>query len=79
MVKVCVEVREGAARFRVAVQADSISRAVSIMKGCRPGRDVRVVYPIDPEEFFVAGPKKAGAGAAESRQPRPLHSPSTRV
>jgi hypothetical protein len=53
MIKVSVEVREGAARFRVGVRADSIDRAVSIMKGRNPDRDVRVVFPIDPDGFFV--------------------------
>jgi hypothetical protein len=37
----------------VAVQAESISRAVSIVKGRHPSHDVRVVFPIDPEKFFV--------------------------
>jgi hypothetical protein len=32
MVKVSVEVRSGAARFEVAVQAQSIQRAVSFVK-----------------------------------------------
>jgi len=61
MIKVSVEVREGAARFRVGVQADSINRAVSIMKGRHPGSDVRVVFPLDPEGFFVGGPREDGA------------------
>ena len=73
MIKVSMEVREGAALFRVAVQAESISRAVSIVKGRHPGRDVRVVFPIDPEVFFVGGSKKT-----EGRQPQPLRVPSTR-
>jgi hypothetical protein len=56
MIKVSVEVREGAALFRVSVQAENISRAMSIMKGRHPGRNVRVVYPIDPEKFFLHRP-----------------------
>jgi hypothetical protein len=73
MIKVSVEVREGAALFRVAVKAESISRAVSIVKGRHPGRDVRVVFPIDPERFFPGGSKKT-----EGRQLRPLRAPSTK-
>ncbi len=68
MIKVSMEVREGAARFRVAVQAESISRAVSIVKGQHPGRDVRVVFPIDPEGYFLNGSKKT--------EGRPLRAPS---
>ena len=69
MINVSVEVREGATLFRVPVKAVSINRAVNIMKGYRPGRDVQVVFPIDPEEFFVEGPKKIWAEPDESRQP----------
>jgi hypothetical protein len=60
MIKVSVEVREGAARFRVGVQADSINRAVSIMKRHHPDRDVRVVFPIEPEGYFVGDPRESG-------------------
>jgi hypothetical protein len=67
MIEVSVEVRAEDARFRVAVQAESISQAVSITKGRHPGRDVRVVFPIDPESFFLGG-----------RQLRPLRVPSMR-
>ncbi len=78
MIKVSLEVREGAVLSRVAVQAESICRAVSIVKGRSPGREVRIVFPIDSEEFFVGGPK-TGAGPDESRQPRPLHAPSAKI
>jgi hypothetical protein len=61
MIKISVEVREGATFSRVAVQADTISQAVSITKLCHPGRDVRVVFPIDPEGFFAGDPKKTAA------------------
>ena len=68
MIKVAMEVREGAALYRVAVQAESISRAVSIVKGRHPGRNVRVVFPIDPEGFFLGGSQKT--------EGRPLRAPS---
>jgi hypothetical protein len=67
MIKVSVEVHEGADRFKVGVQADSISRAVSIMKRRHPDRDVRVVFPIEPEGFFVGGPKKTQGNGGGSR------------
>lgn len=53
MVKVSIEVRSGAARFNVAVQAESVRRAVSLMGERYPGREVRLRFPIDPEDFFV--------------------------
>jgi hypothetical protein len=79
MVKVCVEVREGAALFRATVQAESISRAVSIMKVCRPGGDVRVVFPIDPGEFFAGGPNEAGGDGSSRMRPLPCRIEKTRV
>jgi hypothetical protein len=53
MVKVSVEVRSGAARFDVAVQAESIQRAISLVRGRYPKANVRVRFPIEPESFFV--------------------------
>jgi hypothetical protein len=53
MVKVSIEVRNGAAHFDVTVRAESIRRAVSIVGGRYPGGDVRVRFPIEPEGFFV--------------------------
>jgi hypothetical protein len=77
MIKVSVEVREGAALFRVAVQAESISQAVSIIKGRQPDRDVRVVFPIDPERFFPKDPSGENR-EGQGRQLQPLRAPSTR-
>lgn len=56
MVKVSVEVRIGSAHFRVAVQAKSIQRALSLVAGRFPSRGCRVKFPIDPDGFFVEGP-----------------------
>lgn len=52
-VRVSIEVRNGAARFNVAVQAESIRRAVGIVARRYPDRDIGVKFPIDPEGFFV--------------------------
>jgi hypothetical protein len=57
MIRVFVEVREGAAPLRVEVHAESISQAVGSIEERHPGREVQVVFPIDPEEFFVGGPQ----------------------
>jgi hypothetical protein len=53
VVKVSMEVRSGAARYRVGLQASSIRRAVSLVTGLYSASDVRVVFPSDPERFFV--------------------------
>jgi hypothetical protein len=67
MVKVSVEVRSGTARFRVAVQAESIQRALSLVGASYPGRSRRVEFPIAPEGFFVEGPVTR-AGMIEQRE-----------
>ena len=77
MIKVSVEVREGDGPFRVAVLAESIIRAIGIIQGRHPGRDVRVVFPIDPEGFFAGDPAKTGVGQDECSQP--LQDPVLRV
>jgi hypothetical protein len=61
MVKVSIEVRCGAARFDVAVRAQSIERAMSAIRESYPDCDVRVKFPIDPEVFFVKESAPRGA------------------
>jgi hypothetical protein len=39
----------------VAVQAESIERALEIVKRYNPGKDCQVAFPLDPETFFVGG------------------------
>jgi hypothetical protein len=53
MVKVSVEVRSGAAHFEVGVQAESIQRAMSLVRQRYPKANVRVNFPIEPDSFFV--------------------------
>jgi hypothetical protein len=53
MIKITIEVKSGTARFNVAVQAKSIEEALEIAKGHNSGKECKVVFPIDPEDFFV--------------------------
>ena len=53
MVRITVEVGRGAVRYRAAVQAESIRRALEIVEGMNPGKEIKVTFPIDPESFFV--------------------------
>ena len=63
MIRISMEVREGAALSRATVQAESIREAVSITRGRYPGRDVRVIFPIDPETFFIDDPAEGNGWA----------------
>jgi hypothetical protein len=56
MIRVAMEVREGTALSTATIQAESIREAVSITRRRYPGREVRVMFPIDPEDFFMEGP-----------------------
>jgi hypothetical protein len=59
MIQVTVEIRAGALTYRVRVTAPSIERALEIAGEGKPGRRVRLLFPIDPEVFFV--PVASGA------------------
>ena len=63
MIRVSMEVREETALSRATVLAESIREAVSITRGRYPGRDVRVIFPIDAEEFFLEGPAEGNGWA----------------
>ncbi|MDP8974142.1 MAG: hypothetical protein M3N45_13495 [Actinomycetota bacterium] len=60
-----MEVGRGAIRYRVAVQAESIRRALEIVEGMNPGKEIKVMFPIDPESFFV---EESGAVAGQIEQ-----------
>ncbi len=53
MIRISVQVSSSAARLRVAVEAESIERALEIVVRQNPGKDCEVTFPIDPETFFV--------------------------
>ncbi len=61
-VRISVQVSSGSARFRVAVQAESIERALEIVQGWHSGRKCKVMFPIDAEAFFV---KRAAVAKVE--------------
>jgi hypothetical protein len=55
VIRVSVEVHSERARFRIAVWAETIERALRLARAHYPGGEVRVMFPIEPEEFFVNG------------------------
>jgi hypothetical protein len=40
----------------VSVQAKNIRRALGLVGGRYPHGEVRLVFPVEPEGFFVCGP-----------------------
>jgi hypothetical protein len=53
MIRISVRMRSGTARFKVAVQAESIERALEIAARLNPGKACEVTFPIDTQTFFV--------------------------
>ena len=53
MIRISFEVARGAARYRVAVRAQSIERALEIVGKQGSGRDAEVALPIDHESSSV--------------------------
>ena len=53
MIKIAIEVKSTAARFKVALMAESIEGALEMAKRYNRGKECKVVFPIDPEIFFV--------------------------
>ena len=51
MVRVSIDVDAG--RSRLSVRAGSIRRALEVAEEQNPGGALRVVFPLDPETFFV--------------------------
>jgi hypothetical protein len=51
VIKILIEVGR-VPLLKVAVRAQSIERAVGIASARYPGKEVRVLFPIDPEKFF---------------------------
>lgn len=50
---VTVEVHTAATSWRTRITAPSIARALQLAGAGKPGRQARVIFPIDPEEFFA--------------------------
>jgi hypothetical protein len=68
VVEVSVEVSSGAARFRVAVRAESVRRTANIVAARYPDGNCRVKFPINSEDFFANG-AAAGAGIVGLEKP----------
>jgi len=68
MVRISLEVSEGADRFEVTAHADSISQAVGATERRFPDCEVRVVFPIDGDRFF-GGDETAGGATEHGDRP----------
>ena len=54
MIRICIEVDRGtASSTTLSVKAESIPRALEVVGEQNPGCDLNVVFPLDPDSFFV--------------------------
>jgi hypothetical protein len=53
MIRVTAEIGEGALTQRAQITAPSIEQALKMAGEGKPGRRVRLLFPIDPKAFFV--------------------------
>jgi hypothetical protein len=53
MICVTIEIREGLLTRRMQITAPSIERAMKVAGDGKPGHRVRLLFPIEPEAFFV--------------------------
>ena len=67
MVRIAVQATSGAVRFGVAVQAESVERALRIAKKQDLGRNSEVTLPINSEVFFAAEPVAVSGSARPGR------------
>jgi hypothetical protein len=61
MIRVLVKLGDDSTGFRVSVRAESIERAVDLASEQYPGSKVKVLFPIDPESFFIGDQGVVGA------------------
>jgi hypothetical protein len=60
MKEVRVEISHKSGSFTVMVRAESIRQAARTMKALYPNSSVEIVFPIDPDGFFVSEPCHGG-------------------
>ena len=66
MVRICIDVDGTDNRPRLSVKAESIRSALKIAGERNPGCTLTVVFPLDPETFFVREPApEAGSEVVE--------------
>jgi hypothetical protein len=53
MIRASVQVRDESNAFSVTVHAENLQRAVEFAAQRYPGRAVCLLFPLDPEAFFV--------------------------
>ncbi len=66
MIRVCIEVDCGTVRSTLSVRAESIRQALEVAGEQSPSCALSVVFPLDPDTFFVREPSaEVGSEVAE--------------
>ena len=65
MVKVCIQVNCGGdSATTLSVMAESLMRALEVAEEQNPGCALNVVFPLDPDTFFVREDSEGAEGEA---------------
>ena len=67
MIRITVDIDSGTARYRVAVQAGSVRRALEIAERLNPGGEARVVLPEDSGAFSAEDSVTAAGRVGRAR------------
>lgn len=67
MARISVQVRSGAARFRVGIQAPSIREALAIAGNRYPSGEVGVVFPAKLQGYTAGKPTTTAEAAGHER------------
>lgn len=58
LICVTVEILERGTSQRARISAPGIARALEVAGDGKSGREVRILFPIDPEAFFIGNPSE---------------------
>jgi hypothetical protein len=58
MIRVRMRVSSWSRDFALVVCTENLQRAAESTKGCFPRSSVQIVFPIEPEQFFVGDPHR---------------------
>jgi hypothetical protein len=68
LIRLTVEILERGTSQRARITAPGIARALEVAGDGKPGHQVRVLFPIDPEAFFVGNPSERELRAPGNRK-----------
>lgn len=76
MIKVAIEAEKDGATFTVAAHARTIEKALETVKTVYSADEAKVIFPLEPENFFVERGARAILRATAASEARPSRFPA---